>query len=92
MLKGAATLDLDIWNLGDFKGKTEEAARRGDFGACVRTKEAKGTFLAATMLGLSMAVLFAISRRSLFSLRGTASFWWGDKLNLAVAQRIAATA
>ncbi len=44
-----------------------------------------------TMVGLSMGVLFAISRSSLFSLRGIASFWLGDKLNLAVAQRIAAT-
>lgn len=44
-----------------------------------------------TMVGLSMGVLFAISRSSLFSLRGIASFWFGDKLNLAVAQRIAAT-
>lgn len=43
------------------------------------------------MEGLSMGVLFAISRSSLFSLRGIASFWLGDKLNLAVAQRIAAT-
>lgn len=54
-------------------------------------KKKKNTFLAATMLGLSIAVLFAISRRSLFSLRGTASFWLGDNRNLAVAQRIAAT-
>lgn len=43
------------------------------------------------MVGLSMGVLFAISSSSLFSLRGIASFWLGDKLNLAVAQRIAAT-
>lgn len=44
-----------------------------------------------TMVGLSMGVLLAISRSSLFSLRGIASFWLGDKLNLAAAQRIAAT-
>lgn len=43
------------------------------------------------MVGLSMGVLFAISRSSLFSLRGIASFWVGDKPNLAVDQRIAAT-
>ena len=43
------------------------------------------------MEGLSMGVLFAISSSSLFSLRGIASFWWGDKLNLAAAHRIAAT-
>lgn len=44
-----------------------------------------------TMVGLSMGVLLAISSSSLFSLRGIASFWLGDKLNLAAAQRIAAT-
>lgn len=44
-----------------------------------------------TMVGLSMGVLLAISSRSLFSFRGIASFWWGDRLNLAEAQRIAAT-
>lgn len=38
-----------------------------------------------------MGVSLAISRRSLFILRGIASFWWGDKVNLAVAQIIPAT-
>lgn len=49
------------------------------------------TFLAMSMVGRSIGVLLAISRSSLFNFRGIASFWLGDKLNLAVAQRMAAT-
>lgn len=49
------------------------------------------TFLAMAIVGLSMGVLLAISSSSLLSLRGIASFWCGDKLNFAAAQRMAAT-
>lgn len=49
------------------------------------------TFLATTMVGLSIGVLLAISSSILFILRGSASFWLGDNANLAAAQRTAAT-